>query len=171
MVNPGYVLTMARYNAWQNKQLNAAMAGLTAAALQQDRGAFFGSILGTANHILWADMMWMARFQGQTPPDVPITDSPALMPTLATWSAARFRMDGRILLWAEKLQALDLVGSLTWYSGLSQANETRPIAALVMHMFNHQTHHRGQIHAMLTACGAAAPVSDLFFMPQDGPWL
>jgi len=171
VINPGYVLTMARYNAWQNKQMKDAMETMSDFALRQDRGAFFGSVLGTANHILWADMLWMARFQRQAPPAVPITDSPTLMPTYATWSAERFRMDGRILLWAEKLHALDLVGELTWYSGLLQRDETRPIGSLIMHMFNHQTHHRGQIHAMLTAAGASAPVSDLFFMPQDGPWL
>ncbi len=171
MINPGYVLTMARYNAWQNKQLRAAMEAMPEDALRADRGAFFGSILGTANHILWADMLWMARFQRQTPPDVPFSQCTHLMPTCATWSAARFRMDGRILLWAEKLHALDLVGDLTWFSGLRQRNETRAVSGLVMHLFNHQTHHRGQIHAMLTAAGVAAPETDLFFMPQDGPWL
>ena len=171
MINPGYVLTMARYNAWQNKQLMAAMAGMTEDALRMERGAFFGSILATANHILWGDAMWMARFQGMEPPAVPIAESVALHPTRAAWSAERFRMDGRILLWAEKIHALDLVGDLTWYSGVMGRQVTKPKGALITHMFNHQTHHRGQIHAMLTAAGVKAPVSDLFFMPEDGPWL
>ena len=171
MINPGYVLTMARYNAWQNRQLMAAMGGLSEEALRADRGAFFGGILATANHILWGDAMWMARFQGQEPPAVSIEASTTLHPTHADWSAARFRMDGRILLWAEKIHALDLVGDLTWYSGFMQSHVTRPRGALIMHMFNHQTHHRGQIHAMLTAAGVKAPVSDLFFMPEAGPWL
>jgi uncharacterized damage-inducible protein DinB len=110
MINPGYVLTMARYNAWQNKQMMAAMAGMTEEALRAERGAFFGSILATANHILWADTMWMARFQGMEPPGGGIEGSTTLHPTYAVWSAERFRMDGRILLWAEKIAALDLVG-------------------------------------------------------------
>jgi uncharacterized damage-inducible protein DinB len=80
-------------------------------------------------------------------------------------------MDGRILLWAEKMQALDLLGDLRWFSGVMGREVTRPKGALIMHMFNHQTHHRGQIHAMLTAAGVRAPVSDLFFMPEEGPWL
>jgi uncharacterized damage-inducible protein DinB len=171
MINPGYVLTMARYNAWQNRQMKEAMETLSDDALRTDRGAFFGSIMATANHILWGDRMWMSRFQGQEPPKDGIEASTTITPTYAVWSAERFRMDGRILLWAEKLQALDLVGDLTWYSGFMKKDVTRPVGALVAHMFNHQTHHRGQIHAMLTAAGAKAPVSDLFFMPQDGPWL
>lgn len=171
MINPGYVLTMARYNAWQNKQLMAAMEGMSDEALRADRGAFFGSILATANHLLWGDQMWMARFQGQEPPPGGIEGSTGLHPTRADWSAARFRMDGRILLWAEKLHALDLVGDLSWYSGFMKQDVTRPKGALIVHMFNHQTHHRGQIHAMLTAAGVTAPVSDLFFMPETGPWL
>ena len=171
MINPGYVLTMARYNAWQNKQMMAAMEGLGDAALHEDRGAFFGSILATANHILWGDGMWMARFQGQEPPAVTMEGSTTLHPTFAAWSAARFRLDGRILLWAEKIHALDLVGDLTWYSGVMQRQVTKPRGGLIMHMFNHQTHHRGQIHALLTGAGVKAPVSDLFFMPEDGPWL
>lgn len=171
MINPDYVLTMARYNAWQNKQLKAAMDTLSEDALRADRGAFFGSIMATANHILWADRMWMARLQGQTPPTEGMQDSTTITPTYAAWSAERFRMDGRILIWAEKLHAVDLVGDLQWYSGVMKQDVSRPIGMLITHMFNHQTHHRGQIHAMLTAQGAKAPVSDLFFMPQDGPWL
>jgi len=171
MINPAYVLTMARYNAWQNKQLKAVMDTLSEDALRADRGAFFGSIMATANHILWADRMWMARFQGQPPPLDGMKDSTTITPTYAAWSAERFRMDGRILIWAEKLHAVDLIGDLHWYSGVMKQDVSRPIGMLITHMFNHQTHHRGQIHAMLTAQGANAPVSDLFFMPQDGPWL
>lgn len=171
MITPAYALTMARYNAWQNRQMAAAMDRLDEAALRQDRGAFFGGIMATANHILWADRMWMARLQGQPPPEGGIEASTAITPTRAVWSAERFRMDGRILLWAEAVTALDLTGDLTWHSMVAGRQVTRPKAELITHMFNHQTHHRGQIHAMLTAAGVSAPVSDLFFMPQEGPWL
>ena len=171
MIAPGYVLTMARYNAWQNKQMKAAMEALPEEALRADRGAFFGSVMATANHLLWADGIWMARLQGKEPPSGGIGDSTTITPTYAAWSAARFRMDGRILLWAEKLHALDLLGDLTWVSGAAQQDMRRPVGMAITHMFNHQTHHRGQIHAMLTAQGVKAPVSDLVFMPADGPWL
>ena len=166
MISPEYCVMMARYNAWQNKEMHAAMQTLDAAALTQDRGAFFGSILGTANHLVWGDMMWMSRFDGGAKPQGSAKDSPTLAPTLAAWGAERFRLDGRILIWAERLSALDLRGNLTWYSGSVQADVSKPMALCVTHMFNHQTHHRGQIHAMLTAAGVRTADTDLFLMPD-----
>ncbi len=171
VISPDYVVTMARYNAWQNKQLKTAFQGLDAAALDRDRGGFFGSLLRTASHLLWGDGVWMARFDGGTPPEGGIAGSVDLVTTREDWAIARFHMDARILRWAEGLGALDLAGDLRWYSGSAGAEVTRPRALCVAHMFNHQTHHRGQIHAMLTAAGAEAPVTDLFMMPSGGPWL
>ncbi len=170
MITPEYCLTMARYNSWQNKQLKDAIEELDETELRKDRNGFFGSILATANHILWGDLLWMARFDGGHGPDTSIAESVDTTPTFAVWSAERFRLDARQILWAEKLNAVDLVGDLGWYSGSLQAQVSRPIAQCVTHMFNHQTHHRGQIHTMLTQAGKTAPVSDLVFMPQEGPW-
>jgi uncharacterized damage-inducible protein DinB len=171
MISPDYCLAMARYNAWQNKQLKAAFATLDAAALTQDRGAFFGSLLGTANHVLWGDRTWMSRFAATIALEDGIKDGTGLTPSREAWAIARFHTDGEILLWAERLRAVDLAGDLTWYSGMLGREVRKPLQLCVTHMFNHQTHHRGQIHAMLTAAGAAGPVSDLAFMPQDEPWL
>ncbi|SMX48516.1 DinB family protein [Maliponia aquimaris] len=170
-LTPDYCVMMARYNAWQNRQLKASFATLDAAALNADRGAFFGSILGTANHLLWGDRMWMARFAGTPAPTAGIPDSPGLTASRADWEVERFRTDGDILLWAERVRAVDLAGDLRWHSGALGREVSKPMAVCVVHMFNHQTHHRGQIHAMLTAAGAKAPVSDLAFMPEHGPWL
>lgn len=171
MITPEYVVTMARYNAWQNKQLKAAFHALDTTALELDRGGFFGSILRTASHLLWGDAIWMARFEDAPRPEGGIGDSPTLVQTREDWAIQRFHMDARILSWAEGLVAVDLIGDLSWYSGSAKANVTRSLALCVAHMFNHQTHHRGQIHAMLTAAGEEAPVSDLFLMPSEGPWL
>lgn len=169
MIDAGYVRLMARYNAWQNRQLTAALKDQPTKVLTEDRGAFFGSIMGTLNHLLWGDMMWMARFDPHhgAPPDVGMDDSPRFTPTFAAWSAERFRLDGRISLWARRLNTIDLKGDLSWYSGVLKTDVTRPVAALVVHFFNHQTHHRGQVHAMLTAAGLKVPVSDIFLMPED----
>lgn len=168
MIDPGYVRMMANYNTWQNNQLMPVLEAMPHDALIEDRGAFFNSILGTANHLLWGDMMWMSRFDPSMPaPVIPGIDSPELHPTITSWSADRFRVDGQIRFWAEALNALDLKGNLTWYSGLLEKEFTAPIAMNVVHFFNHQTHHRGQIHAMLTAAGQKAPVSDLALMPKD----
>ena len=166
MITPDYVRRMAAYNAWQNRQMDAAMGQLDHDALLADRKGFWRSILGTANHILWADAMWMSRLGQATAPEAGLDGSADLHPTHAAWSAERFRMDGRLTLWAEGLHAVDLAGNMKWYSGAVGRNMEAPMGAVVMHLFNHQTHHRGQIHAMLTAAGVEAPVSDLILMPE-----
>ena len=165
-ITPDYCRTMARYNAWQNKGLRKIVEGMSREALDQDRGAFFGSIRGTLNHLLWADLLWMHRFSGSANPEIGMSESVALTPSIAEWSAERFRADGRITTWADRLRAVDLAGSLSWYSAVLKQDVTRPIQPLIMHFFNHQTHHRGQVHAMLTAAGEAPDDTDLFLMPE-----
>lgn len=167
MIDADYCRLMARYNAWQNRQLIDVLDEMPAAEVVRDRGAFFGSILGTLNHLLWGDLMWMARFDGGAAPACAMADSPTMLPTVGAWSAERFRMDGRISRWAGTLTNVDLAGQLAWFSGVLQSDVSRPVALCVAHFFNHQTHHRGQVHAMLTAAGARAPVSDIFLMPEE----
>lgn len=169
MITPEFCRTMARYNAWQNNGLRDMVKAMSHDDLYQDRGAFFGSIMGTLNHLLWADMIWMSRFDGGEAPDpgMSIADSFEMAPTAAVWAADRFRMDARIRLWAEKLNALDLVGNLEWYSGAMKKQMSKPMPICVMQLFNHQTHHRGQVHAMLTAAGQKPNDTDLPFMPED----
>ncbi len=169
MITPDYCRVMACYNAWQNRQLAEALDGQPLDLLTEERGAFFGSILGTLNHLSWGDMMWMSRFDPSVEaPDMGIKDSPGLHPTLGAWSAQRYHLDGKIRHWANALRAMDLVGDLVWQSVLLGREMRTPMGASVAHMFNHQTHHRGQVHAMMTAAGLAAPVSDLMLMPEAG---
>jgi len=168
MITPDYCRTMARYNQWQNRAVTDCVQAMPPAALEEDRGAFFGSILGTLNHLLWADLMWMARLEGGSAPDVTSADSPKMTPNVREWARQRFVVDGRIREWARKLDAVDLVGELAWQSGSMRVEMRRPIALCVVHMFNHQTHHRGQVHAMLTAAGRDPGVTDLAMMPDAG---
>ena len=165
MISPEYCRMMARYNAWQNDGLRKTVRGMERAVLMEDRGAFFGSIWGTLNHLLWADLIWMSRFDGGPRPEGGIAESTAIARNPADWEARRFQTDGRIRVWADKLHAVDLVGNLSWYSGTVGAEVTKPLAQLIVHFFNHQTHHRGQIHAMLTAAGVRPGDTDLFLMP------
>ena len=168
MLTAEYARLMARYNAWQNAQLGCTIDGLSLKVLCADHGAFFGSILGTLNHILWADLMWLHRLGVVAArPDCGIEESPALTPTGPAWSAERFAVDGKLRRWAERVHSIALTGDLTWYSGATGAEVTRPVAMCVAHMFNHQTHHRGQVHAMLTRAGLPAPVTDIVFMPEE----
>lgn len=167
MITASYCLAMARYNRWQNTGLRAAMRALSVEALTENRGAFFGSIFGTANHLLWGDTMWMSRFDGWPKPEVGIAGSTAFTADRALWDGARDEADAKIITWAQDLDENRLSGDLSWYSGAAGKNVSRPMAFCVTHFFNHQTHHRGQIHAMLTQAGWAPGDTDLFLMPED----
>ncbi|MCK0094595.1 DinB family protein [Yoonia sp. F2084L] len=167
MITPEYCRTMARYNAWQNKGLRDMVPAMALAELDKDRGAFFGSIRATLNHLLWGDTLWMSRFDGGAGPDVPAKDHKEMTPTPAVWAAERFRMDARITLWAESLSAIDLVGDLKWQAAIDGREFSKPLGQCVVHFFNHQTHHRGQVHAMLTAAGQKPNDTDIPFMPED----
>ncbi len=166
MITPDYVRMMARYNAWQNSGLRAIVAGLDAGTLDADRGAWFGSVRGTLNHILWGDLLWMSRIDHGTPPTIGMKESVALTPDIADWAAQRERTDGCISQWAQRLRLSDLTGSLRFHSRIKGAQVEKPVGQLVAHMFNHQTHHRGQVHAMLTAAGVRPPDTDLYFIDE-----
>lgn len=167
MIDAAYCRMMARYNAWQNKGLRATVDPMPKAELEQDRGAFFGSIFATLNHLLWADQIWLSRFRDFAAPKGGIPESRQLTPTIAVWSAERFRTDAAILRWADELHTIDLTGDLTWYSGATRREMSKPRALCIVHFFNHQAHHRGQVHAMLTAAGQKPQATDLAFMPES----
>jgi uncharacterized damage-inducible protein DinB len=164
MITPDYARTMARYNRWQNRNLYSAAATLSDEARRAGRGAFFGSIQGTLSHLLWGDTMWMSRFDGWTRPEVGIPDSAGWVADWDDLVARRAEADDRMLDWAGRLTEADLAGPLRWYSGATGREVEKPRALCVVHMFNHQTHHRGQVHAMLTQAGARPGDTDLPFM-------
>ncbi len=169
MMTPEWCATMARYNAWQNVNLYTAAETLDIPARALDRGAFFASIHGTLSHVLWADTIWMSRFSDWKKPRGGIATSPRFGGDWNVMARERRQADAAIVTWAEALSADDLAGDLTWYSGALGADAVRPRALCVAHMFNHQTHHRGQVHAMLTAAGASPGDTDLFMLPDpDG---
>ncbi len=167
MLTPEYVRTMAAYNRWQNRNLYGAADGLSDEVRKQQRGAFFGSIHGTLSHLLWGDQMWMSRFAGTPKPKAAgIPDSPAMVERWEDLKRERAAFDEVIIGWADKLDPQWLAGDLTWYSGAAKREVTKPKGLLVAHMFNHQTHHRGQVHCMLTQCGAKPGDTDLPFQQQ-----
>lgn len=168
MISPGYVQTMAAYNAEMNRRLYAAAARLPDEARRQERGAFFGSIHATLSHLVWADRIWMSRFALWPHPEGGIPGSTTLFAEFAPMRAARAALDADIIAWAATLPAAWLEGELEWLSGATGRRQCRPKPLLVTHMFNHQTHHRGQIHAMLTAAGETTGDTDLpFILPAD----
>jgi uncharacterized damage-inducible protein DinB len=164
MITPAYARTMAAYNAEMNRRLYGAAARLSDEERKRDRGAFWGSIHGSLNHILWGDGMWMARFDNWPKPKEPIKESGKLYDDFAALAAAREEADRKIADWAARIDDKWLAGELRWWSGAAEREVRAPIAFLVTHMFNHQTHHRGQVHAMLTAAGEKTGDTDLFLV-------
>ena len=170
MITPAWARAMAAYNAEMNRRLYAAASTLDDATRRADGGAFFASILGTLNHLLWADAMWMHRFDAWPRPEVSIAESGQFMPDWLAMRLARPDYDARIEAWATRLQADDLTGDQTWFSGAAGREMTRPNWLLITHMFNHQTHHRGQAHALLTRAGAMTGATDLPWVVGEEAW-
>jgi uncharacterized damage-inducible protein DinB len=164
MIATGYVRMMAAYNAEMNRRLYAASGRLPDAERRRNRGAFFGSIHGTLAHLLWADRQWMSRFDGWEKNAVPLSLSAADERSLDEFEAERVAFDARILDWADRVTQAWLDGDLTWFSGAANREMRKPLGVLVPHFFNHQTHHRGQIHAMLTAAGEVTGDTDLMLI-------
>ena len=167
MISREYVHVMARYNRWQNKSLYGAASDLDDRARRLDRGAFFGSIHGTLNHLLWGDTIWMSRFSDWTPPEVKGSQSATWVEDWDDLVARRRDADAGIITWADGLDDGELDGDLVWYSGVLRREVQKSKAYCVAQFFNHQTHHRGQVHAMLTGAGAKPDDTDLFIMPDD----
>lgn len=164
MIDTAWCRLMAAYNSEMNRRLYAAAAGLEDAARRADGGAFFGSLHGTLCHLLWADRQWMSRLGGWEKPAVAGRDSAGMIEDFAELRAAREAADAGIEAWAAGLDAARLAGSLSWYSGALGRDQTQPFWVLVTHLFNHQTHHRGQAHALLTRAGQKTGDTDLPFI-------
>ena len=166
MIGITHVRAMARYNRWQNASLIAAARMLSDEERRADRGAFFGSIEATFSHLFWGDQTWMHRFAGTPKAQGGIAASAGLITDWDDFVPAREQFDTVIVDWAAALDPHWLEGDLTWWSGAANREVTKPVWLLVTHFFNHQTHHRGQIHAMLTAAGTRPDDTDLFMMPD-----
>jgi uncharacterized damage-inducible protein DinB len=167
MITPAYVRTMAAYNAEMNRRLYGAAARLSEAERRRDRGAFWHSIHGTLVHILWGDHQWMSRFDDWPKPATPIKESDRFVAGWEELRAAREKADADIEAWADRVDESWLGADLRWFSGAAQREISAPRRLLVAHFFNHQTHHRGQAHALLTAAGEETGDTDLFLVvPQ-----
>jgi uncharacterized damage-inducible protein DinB len=164
MVTPAWVRMMAEYNAAMNRDLYDAAAALDDTERKRERGAFWGSIHATFSHLLWADTMWMSRIAGWDRPAVGLKQSGKLEDDFATLSRRRAETDAGLSAWAAGVAAAWLEGEISWFSGAIQRDVTRPRALIVTHLFNHQTHHRGQVHALLTQCGQRTGDTDLFIL-------
>lgn len=167
MTDRTYCRTMSRYNAWQNKGLWDVLKQMDEANLAADRGLPQGSVLGTLNHLLWLDQMWLSRLFKVKTPDVAHDKTAQMTPTTAAWWAERFRADGALRMWADTLASVDLHGDLAFWSLTSQSDVIAPRDICVMHMFNQQADLRAQVRFVLAGMGQALPPTALFLMPRD----
>ncbi len=163
MNNPTYCQTMAEYNQWMNQKLYAICAEIPDAQRREDRGAFFRSIHGTLNHLLVGDRIWMGRFT-QTPFTARVSEE--LYHEFAELQEQRQITDLQILTWTKQLTPDWLEQSLTYKSVIGDITRTLACWLLVTHMFNHQTHHRGQLTTLLNQMGHDPGVTDLPGLPS-----
>ena len=158
---------MAGYNAWCNARVYDVVAQLSDADYRADRGAFFKSVHGTLNHLLVTDRIWLKRFSGQG--DAPNRLDAILFENLDDLRDARHKEDERIVAYIDSLSEADLGGRIRYKTITNPAEIEQPLAPALVHFFNHQTHHRGQVHCLLTGFGLEAPSLDLIlFQRQTG---
>ncbi len=164
MSSAAYFRTLAAYNRWANRRLYKACAEISDDDYYDDTGAFFGSIHHTLNHILVGDRLWMGRLQNV---DAHIdTLDQVLYTTFSDLFAARRAEDERIVAHMATVSDGDLRGHLVYQSMAGADQETR-LDLVLGHFFNHQTHHRGQVHDMLSRAGEDPPPLDLIYFSRD----
>ena len=152
------------YNAWANGRLYEAAAALSTEQYRADRGAFFKSVHGTLNHLLVTDRVWMHRFTGEG--DAPDRLDAILFESLTELCAAREAEDRRIIDFVDRLDDARVAGTIRYRRVSTPEQFEQQLAPALAHWFNHQTHHRGQVHAILTGLVGKAPELDLLMFQR-----
>ncbi|NJO41178.1 MAG: damage-inducible protein DinB [Cyanobacteria bacterium CRU_2_1] len=158
-----YYQTMAEYNHWMNQKLYAICAEISDEKRKEDLGAFFKSIHGTLNHLLHGDRAWMGRFTGQS------FSNPMGHDLYSDFDELRHQRvitDRQILAWTKTLTEDWLKQPFTYTSNIDRQTRVLPTWLLVTQMFNHQTHHRGQLTTLLSQLGYDSGVTDLPWLPS-----
>lgn len=154
----------AAYNRWANARIYDATAELTPEEFERDTGAFFKSMSGTLNHILAADRIWLKRFTGRG--DAPSELDHIFTRDLETLRKMREAEDARIIDWIDSLSAADCAGRFTYMTVTDLRTISQRLAPALDHFFNHQTHHRGQAHMILTVFGKPSLQLDLIYFQR-----
>ena len=156
---------LATYNAWANRRLHAAAAALSDPDYRADRGAFFKSLHGTLNHLLVTDRVWLSRFTGTG--GAPDRLDTILFERFDDLDRARRVEDERIVRYVEGIDEAALEGVIRYRRVSTPDLMTQKLALALAHWFNHQTHHRGQAHALLSGLGHEPPELDLLFFQRE----
>lgn len=160
--SPDHVRLMARYNSWMNGRLYTACEKLPDTDRKRDLGAFFGSIHGTLNHLLLADQIWLGRFAGKAPAITRLDQE--LYGLFRDLQVERWNTDFHLIEWAAKQTEQSLARDLEYVGIVEPVKKRVPLWLAATHLFNHQTHHRGQVTALLTRLGVDPGVTDLVAM-------
>ena len=166
LINPRQVMMfilMARYNQWANLRLMEDLASMDEHALRSPTGANYGSIIGILNHLLLGDTLWLHRFTGKGRP--PESLDGILHDRLPDFTMARQALDEHIVDFATGLGTVDDACILSYTNTRGEKKSGR-MGVLLAHFFNHQTHHRGQIHALAANQGARMRDIDLLYSPD-----
>lgn len=156
--------TYARYNRWMNEKLYAICDSMSDEERKRDLGAPFHSIHGTLNHLLLVDRLWLGRFQENEFHINTLADE--LYSDFDELRRERAKTDDAIDAWIAKLSESQLAGAFTFHSRSRNQDNTFLLSSVMLHFFNHQTHHRGQITAMIETLGYDCGVTDLLWMPE-----
>ncbi|MEP3247574.1 MAG: DinB family protein [Sneathiella sp.] len=154
----------ALYNRWANDRLYSAIAELSSEEQHQDLGAFFGSLNGTLNHVLVGDLLWMERFDGKGPK--PATLDTVLHEDFKALKIAREEADERLSRLVSACSEDYLCSYIDYKTSAGIACRDR-VSDMLGHMFNHQTHHRGQCHHMLSQLGKSPPPLDIIYLLRE----
>lgn len=157
------LLLQNEYNQWMNRQLYSVCGALPTALLNQDLGAFFHSITGTLNHLLLVDRLWLARMQGQSYPVSRLDD--CLYENWHELTAERNRTDDDLTAFVSGLEPSSLDAPFRYTSLLSPELRQIRLGDALLHLFHHQTHHRGQITTLLAQQGVDFGETDLLLLP------
>jgi len=155
-----YFLELAAYNRWANGLLYDVVATLDEADYLADRGAFFGSMHRTLCHIYVGDAIWMGRMNARPARFKSLDAAP--FDDFASLRAGRQEMDEHIEDTVRRIAVGD-VGRAFPYHDIAGNEQSVPLCVALAHVFNHETHHRGQVHDMLSQLGKEAPAIDLIY--------
>jgi len=160
-----YFQRLSQYNYWMNEKIYLVCESMPDAVRRQDKGAFFNSIHGTLNHILLADKLWLSRFQNYTF-EIESLRQELIAEFNLLWQE-RQKTDREIQNYIDSLTEEKLAEYLTFTSRSQQRKFTFPLSHLLLHFFNHQTHHRGQITTLISQFGKDFGVTDLLWLPGN----
>lgn len=163
MIDADYCVTLARYNAWMNERIYALCAELPEEERRRDRGAFFGSLHRTLDHIVYGDLAILSRLTGDPPESPPLGEE--IHRDFTALRAARAALDARLLAWSARLTPADFAAPFTYTSRVDGQTRTLPTWVFVVHLFQHQVHHRGQVTTLLSQLGLDPGSTDLPFTP------